>query len=163
MFLPCRRVSPNFRLAFALDFCIFETMKITNSKKQQSGAAIRLKARAQDEDNRSEYRFQIEFLVFQENGVYVSYCPALDISSSGKSFNEAIGNFYEMFQLHIECCIENNTLHDDLLAHGWVLDKEDVFPPKFSSLVRKKELQRLLNGSFGFEKVVGSVRIPAFA
>lgn len=68
--------------------------------------------------NLKEYRFKIEFLVFQEDGTYIAYCPALDISSSGESFNEAVGNFYEMFQLHIECCIENNTLHDDLLAHG---------------------------------------------
>ena len=59
-----------------------------------------------------EYRFSLEFFVFQENGVQIAYCPSLDISTSGKTFNEAVGNFYEMFQLYIECCVENNTLHE---------------------------------------------------
>ena len=135
----------------------------SNTRQRKSRLQANLKVLGHDKESQGEYRFKIEFLVFQEDGTYIAYCPALDISSSGESFNEAVGNFYEMFQLHIECCIENNTLHDDLLAHGWVLEKEDVLPPQFSSLVGKKEVKRLLNNSIGFEKVVGTARIPAFA
>ena len=85
----------------------------------------------------SEYRFSLEFFVFQENGLQIAYCPSLDISTSGTTFNEAVGNFYEMFQLYIECCVENNTLHDDLLAHGWKVQKKQMLPPTFSVLMRK--------------------------
>ena len=74
-----------------------------------------------DNELQKDYRFSLEFFVFQENGLQIAYCPSLDISTSGTTFNEAVGNFYEMFQLYIECCVENNTLHDDLLAHGWKL------------------------------------------
>ena len=78
-------------------------------------------------DNTStEYRFSLEFFIFQENGKYVAYCPALDISTCADTYNEAISSFYEMFQLHIECCVESGTLYDDLLAHGWKMKNHDL-------------------------------------
>lgn len=91
------------------------------------GDRVLLKTEARDDRNR-EYRFNIEFYVFMENEAYVSYCPSLDISTSGKTFNEAISNFYEMFQLYVESCVENKTLHDDLLAHGWKMQAAIRFP-----------------------------------
>lgn len=116
------------------------------------------------ERNKSmEYRFSLEFYIFQENGSYIAYCPSLDISTCAKSYNEAISAFYEMFQLHIECCVENGTLYDDLVAHGWKIGKKTIFPPAFSSLMRKSEMKRLMNSSLNFERVVTPARIPAFA
>ena len=104
----------------------------------------------------------MEFFIFQEDGLYISYCPSLDLSSSGETFNEAISNFYEMLQLYIECCIDSGTLHDDLVAHGWRLEREDIRPPKFAILMRKPEMKRLMEGGIGFEKIVAPARIPAF-
>lgn len=68
------------------------------------------------DDTQNEFRFSIEFFVFQENGDYIAYCPSLDLSSSGGTFNEAVGNFYEAFQLYVECCVESGTLVADLVA-----------------------------------------------
>lgn len=121
-----------------------------------------LKTSVQD-DASTEYRFQLVFYVFRENGLYIAYCPSLDISSSGKAFNDAIGNFYECFQLHIECCVENGTLHDDLLAHGWKFRKNGVVPPKFPVLMRKPEMKKLLESDLSFERIVTPARFPAFA
>lgn len=123
---------------------------------------VMLEVGASDDLNR-EYHFSIEFFVFQEDGSYIAYCPALDISSSGETFNDAISGFYEMFQLHVECCVENKTLYDDLLAHGWKMRKSNITPPRFSTLMRKPEMKKLMNGNIGFEKVVVPARIPAFA
>jgi predicted RNase H-like HicB family nuclease len=108
-----------------------------------------------------EYKFNIEFYVFTENGEYISYCPSLDLSTSGATFNDAVSNFHEMFQLYLECCIENNTLHDDLLSHGWVLQKQTIKPPTFMTLLKKPEMQRLIEGNIGYEKIVTPARIPA--
>ena len=119
-----------------------------------------LKTEAHDNQNR-EYRFNIEFYVFMEDETYISYCPSLDISTSGKTFNEAVGNFYEMFQLYIESCVENKTLHDDLLAHGWKMQAKTIQPPTFATLMRKPEMKKLLRGSIGYEKIVTPARIPA--
>lgn len=115
------------------------------------------------DDTQNEFRFSIEFFVFQENGDYIAYCPSLDLSSSGGTFNEAVGNFYEAFQLYVECCVESGTLVADLVAHGWKARKKDIVPPVFSVLMKKPEMKKLMNEGIGFEKVVVPARIPALA
>lgn len=121
-----------------------------------------LKTSAKD-NAANEYRFQLEFYVFPEDGAYIAYCPSLDISTSGDTFNEAVGNFYERFQLHVECCVKYGTLYDDLIAHGWKLRKKDILPPTFSALMKKPEMKKLMCGGLSFERVVTPARLPAFA
>lgn len=118
-----------------------------------------LKTSAKD-NAATEYRFQLEFYIFQENEVYIAYCPSLDISTSGDTFNDAVSNFYEMFQLHIECCIESGTLYDDLLAHGWKLKKKTIQPPTLLSMLKKPEMKKLFSSNISFERVVAPARIP---
>ena len=118
-----------------------------------------LKTSAKD-NAATEYRFQLEFYIFQENEVYIAYCPSLDISTSGDTFNDAVSNFYEMFQLHIECCIESGTLYDDLLAHGWKLKKKAIQPPTLLSMLKKPEMKKLFSSNISFERVVAPARIP---
>lgn len=111
----------------------------------------------------TEYHFLIEFFVFQEEQAYIAYCPALDLSTCAETYNEAIGNFYEMFQLHIETCLENGTLQEDLLAHGWKLRKKNIQPPTFTLLMKKPEMKKLLNSRINFERIVAPARIPVIA
>ena len=68
----------------------------------------------------TEYRFCLEFYVFKEYGNYIAYCPALDLSTCAETFNDAVSSFYEALLLHIEYCVENGTLNEDLTAHKWV-------------------------------------------
>lgn len=121
-----------------------------------------LRARAKDAGLMAD-PFQLAFYVFQEHGTYVSYCPSLDFSSSGRDFNEAVENFHKCFQLHIDCCIEAGTLHDDLLVHGWKFTKKSIVPPSFPALMKGTEMKKLMNSDLGFERVVTSVRLPLFA
>lgn len=121
-----------------------------------------LKAEAKD-DKATEYRFSLEFYIFQEDQNYIAYCPALDLSTCAKTYNDAISSFYEMFQLHVECCIESGTLHDDLLAHGWKFRKKSILPPTFSVLMKKPEMKKLMGSNLSFERVVAPARIPALA
>lgn len=130
-------------------------MKIPNKK-------VRLQISASDDKSRKEYSFDIEFFVFREKDRYIAYCPSLDISTSGENFNDAIGNFYEMFQLHIECCLEAGTLYEDLIAHGWKIKKKSMSPPSFHSLMKQPEMKSLMEGNIGYEKVVAPVKVPAF-
>ena len=128
----------------------------------QEKKRVRLKANVTDECNR-EYRFSIEFFVFQQDGAYIAYCPSMDISTSGKTFNEAVGNFHEMFQLHIECCIDNESLIQDFLNHGWKAKNMDLLPPKTSYLMKKPEMKRLMDSNIGFEKIVTPARISVLS
>ena len=100
-------------------------MRAFDKKQNREDMAGKLILKTSAKDNAStEYRFQLEFYVFQEDGVYIAYCPSLDISTSGDTFNEAVGNFHERFQLHVEWCVEHGTLLEDLAAHGWKVKRE---------------------------------------
>ena len=90
----------------------------------------------------------------------VAFCPSLDISTSGKDFNDAVKNFYERFQLYIETCMEMGTLWKDLMAHGWKVTETRITPPSDVNLLRTKEVNRILR-SPKYEKMSASVRIPA--
>ena len=113
--------------------------------------------------NRNEYRFLIEYYVFPENDYQIAYCPSLDISTSGKDYNDAVKNFYERFQIYIETCLEMGTLKEDLQAHGWTVSENSVVPPTFRKLARKQEMLRLLEGHTCYEKISTPMRIPAIA
>lgn len=103
-----------------------------------------------------EYRFQIDFYLFKEDGRYISYCPALDLSSSGDSHNEAIANFYEAFQLFVETCVSNNSLLDALKDLGWKIDNVKLTPPSFSFLMKNPEFSCLIEGMVDYERIVSN-------
>lgn len=67
--------------------------------------------------------------------MFIAYCPALDITSAGDSLNDVVTQFYEHFQLYIECCLEDNTLVEDLQNHGWKLDGVKLCQPTFGDLL----------------------------
>lgn len=119
---------------------------------------VLLKTTATDSDNHT-YKFNIEFYVFTEAGQYIAYCPSLDLSTSGPTFNEAISAFYECFQLYIETCVDSGTLIDDLKAHGWKTSRYELMAPTFSKLLKKPELKHIVNSGIGFEKIVAPAQI----
>jgi predicted RNase H-like HicB family nuclease len=67
--------------------------------------------------DQDEFRLNVDIYVFREGENYISYCPSLDICSSGKNFNDAVKNFYEAFELYADYWTEHGTLEADLKAH----------------------------------------------
>ena len=68
--------------------------------------------------DKDSFRFNVDIYIFKERENYISYCPSLDICSSGVDFNDALKNFYEAFELYADYWVENGTLEEDLVAHG---------------------------------------------
>ena len=60
----------------------------------------------------------------EKPGMYVSYCPALDLYSQGATAKEARLNIIEAVQLFIESCFEDGVLNDVLRASGFRLAGE---------------------------------------
>jgi len=116
-----------------------------------------------DKNTEKEYHFSLEIYIFMQAGRYIAYCPALDLSTSAEDYNEAFSNFYEMFQLYVETCLEQGTLFEDLEAHGWKVQKMSIKPPKYTVLLKKPEMKNLMESNISFERVVTPARIPAFA
>ena len=124
--------------------------------EKQYNTKVSLTTTATDNRNR-QYKFNIEFYIFAEGDRQIAYCPSLDLSTSGASFNDAA--FYECFQLYIETCVDNGTLFDDLVAHGWKITQRTLRAPAFSTLLKKPELKHLVNSGIGFEKIVAPAQI----
>ena len=60
----------------------------------------------------------------EKPGMYVSYCPALDLCSQGETAKKARENIVEAVQLFIESCLEDGTLHNVLRESGFYLARE---------------------------------------
>lgn len=71
----------------------------------------------------------------------------MDLSTSAGSYNEAVANFYEMFQLHIEICVDAGTLQEDLLSHRWKFRKGNIGPRFFFLGLDKQAFLDLLESS----------------
>lgn len=121
---------------------------------------FRIEAKANDNLDR-EYRFDLEIYIFKDGHAYVSYCPSLDISTSGKTFNDAVKNFYEMFQMHIEYCVKNNTLIQDLKNHGWVISNDALTPPNFTNYMNNSDVISLLNSNKNYQRIYTPVSFVA--
>ncbi len=89
----------------------------------------------------------LDALVYLESpGMYVSYCPMLDLYSQGDTEEQAEKNILEATGLLIECCIKNRTLETVLKECGFnsvnrelsktKLRKKDKLPPE-SKIIRK--------------------------
>jgi predicted RNase H-like HicB family nuclease len=61
----------------------------------------------------------LELYKFREDNAYIMYCPALDLSTSGNSEEEAEKSFSETFQIYINYCLQKRTLVEDLQKNGW--------------------------------------------
>ena len=86
---------------------------------------------------------QVEVLQFQENGIWVSYCPALELSSYGETPEEAKAAFDEAMEIFLEETNRKGTLERHLLKLGWKLQQK---PKVLYDLPRQtlREQSRLL-------------------
>ncbi|MCM1490403.1 MAG: hypothetical protein NC095_06215 [Muribaculum sp.] len=99
-----------------------------------------------------KHRFNIQYYIYEADGMYIAYCPALDITSTGEDINDVVTQFYEHFQLYIECCIEDNTLIQDLQNHGWKLEGVKIYQPSFGDMMMKQEFRRLMESDTEYER-----------
>jgi len=70
----------------------------------------------------------IEYL---DDGNFIHiYTPVLDVTSYGKTKEEAEKNFGEVVEILMEELIKRGTLEDVLLNLGWRKEKKEYVPPK---------------------------------
>jgi len=96
---------------------------------------------------------QAEFRLFgrikQRGGWYIAYCPPLDLTTQGKTMEEARQNLIEASQLFIMSCLERGTLDQALKELGFVplrSVRSQTLPPG--------TFQFPVPIAFGFEKQV---------
>lgn len=78
----------------------------------------------------------IDVLVGSQEEYYVAYCPALELSSYGKTEKEARKNFETELDIFLEETEKRGSLEKILLKLGWCLKQlpsPAYIPPRYSS------------------------------
>ena len=73
------------------------------------------------------YNLPVSFL--READQFVAYTPALDLSTSGTTLEEAKKNFTEAVGIFFDEIVEMGTFEDVLLVLGWKKHNQDFIPP----------------------------------
>ncbi|HUX56294.1 MAG TPA: hypothetical protein VMV77_04930 [Bacteroidales bacterium] len=88
----------------------------------------------------------IEVALGKQGDFFVAYCPALELSSYGKTEDEARNNFETEVAIFIEETEKTGTLEKILLRLGWCLRR--LPEPKY--MPPKKIESQFLNNSFQY-------------
>jgi predicted RNase H-like HicB family nuclease len=115
------------------------------------------------EIDKDKFRFDVDVYIFREEEHMTAYCPSLDLATTGTDFQDALKNFYECLQLHVECCLEMGTFEEDLKEHGWKVSEKKIVPPSFRTQLRNRLLSGLLQSNTNYERISAPVRIASLA
>ena len=73
--------------------------------------------------------FNLPVSLLRESDQFVAYTPALDLSTSGATLEEAKKNFTEAVEIFFDEIVEMGTFEDVLLDLGWKKQNQDFIPP----------------------------------
>jgi len=76
-----------------------------------------------------QLRYTLPLTVLKEKNRYVAYSPAIDLSTSGKTFSEAQKRFLEASLLFFEEIIQEKTADEVLGSLGWEKVRKNWQPP----------------------------------
>ena len=74
-------------------------------------------------------QYSLPVSVIRENKRFVAYTPALDLSTSGKSYAEAQRRFLEISSIFLEELFQKGTASEVLGELGWRKTKKQWQPP----------------------------------
>jgi predicted RNase H-like HicB family nuclease len=100
------------------------------------------------EPNDKIQSFNLSMYIFKEEGSFIIYCPAFDLSAYGDTEEQAKKSFQEIFAITIKYEIENNTLIEDLKRHGWKIKRKpevEIKSPSLDSLLRNYTFRDILS------------------
>lgn len=67
--------------------------------------------------------------IFREGEYFIAHTPALDISTSGSSYDEVRRRFKEVVEIFFEETVRKGTLGDVLREFGWTRVQKQWQPP----------------------------------
>lgn len=62
---------------------------------------------------------KLSVVFFKETGKFVAYCPPLDLSSCGNTFEQAKDRIAEAIDIFLQETIKMGTINDVLRDYGW--------------------------------------------
>jgi predicted RNase H-like HicB family nuclease len=105
-------------------------------------------------------QFQLFGMMKKEDGWYVAHCPPLDITTQGKTAEEAKRNLIEASELFVVSCFERGTFEQALRELGWHVVAGHHVPQHGEHSVLPKDggFRFPVPVPFGFEKATSGCR-----
>jgi hypothetical protein len=112
----------------------------------------------------AQIEMRLPVIVFQERDCFIAYIPVLDLSGYGKTEEEAKYSLGVVLEDYLDYSVKNHTLHQDLIKHGFKLNREhaSIEPPEPAELFKGNSVLNKLVKSKPFNKTDLSVQIPAY-
>jgi hypothetical protein len=74
-------------------------------------------------------QFSLPMSILKEGDSFIAYTPALDLSTSADTFEDAQKNFIEAVNIFFEELVEMGTLNEVLKGLGWQKQNDTFIPP----------------------------------
>ncbi|MDE6195086.1 MAG: hypothetical protein K2M83_14005 [Muribaculaceae bacterium] len=101
-------------------------------------------------------KITLDLYLFNDDGCYVAYSPALDLSGYGATEEEAKDSFSIVIEEYISYGLSKHTLVKDLREHGWKVrsfKQRKMSAPTFESLLRTNDVFRDILENKEYRKV----------
>ncbi len=85
---------------------------------------------------------------YPNGDMYIAYCPELDLVGYDTTNRKARKSFEYVLQDYLEYTIENGTLEEDLMEHGWRKFKNGkIVEPSYTEMLKRTQLKSVLRQS----------------
>ena len=117
------------------------------------------------ENGNLQVNLSVTVYLFKEGDSIISFCPSLDLVGSGENERSAKKSFEIVMEEYLKYCISNNTLHEDLMKHGWKENRAVFEEPPFDVLYKKNsELRKIVSSSSpDYRRISIKRNVAAFA
>lgn len=118
-------------------------------------------------DGENKIKCNLPLILFKQDNVVVSYCPALDLSGYGNTETESNKSFETVLAEYFRYTLNKNTLADDLKKMGWKLRGKQLrkcpTPPTMDKLLETNKDFRHIFNKHDFQKTNKVIDIPEIA
>lgn len=108
----------------------------------------------------------LNLYLFKEDGSFIVYCPALDMSAYGDSEEHAKKSFVDVFEISVKYMLNKNTMRDDLIHHGWQvksMKQRRIKAPSFDKMLNSNKIFREILENKEYTTYKEKLGIPQFA
>ena len=92
--------------------------------------------------------FVYKDMEYPNGDMYIAYCPELDLVGYDTTNRKARKSFEYVLQDYLEYTIENGTLEEDLMEHGWRKFKNGkIAEPTYTEMLKRSQLKSVLRQS----------------
>ncbi|MBS1902140.1 MAG: hypothetical protein JSS75_00355 [Bacteroidetes bacterium] len=108
----------------------------------------------------------LNLISFQEDGTYIVYSAAMDMSGYGKTESEALESFKIALEEFVRYTMAKKTIFEELARLGWSISgktKKTAFPPSFETLQERNPHFQQIIESVPHTVIRQPIRIPQYA